>query len=93
MKISAELSLYPLKTNSLENAINRFIDGLSQAGVPVNPGPMSTMVVGDSEKLFRIIATCFEKACRDDEVVLIAKFSNACASKAVFMQEYRRTNT
>lgn len=87
MKIQAELSLYPLKTDSLENAIKRFIGGLSQSGISVVPGEMSTLVAGESEEVFRMVSQCFATACMTEEVVLVAKFSNACPTKAELNRE------
>ena len=78
MKIQAELSLYPLRTDLLEDGVRNFIADLSASGLSVFPGPMSSVVAGESEEVFRILGKCFEKACRKDEAVLVVKFSNAC---------------
>ena len=82
MKIQAELSLYPLKTDLTENAVMHFIKELSKSGVSVVPGQMSTLVAGESEEVFRVVGECFEKACRTDRIVLVVKFSNAFPEKA-----------
>jgi len=78
MKIQAELSLYPLKTESVEDVVGRFIDELGQAGISVSPGSMSTLLAGECEDVFLAVSQCFNRACRDNEVVLSARFSNAC---------------
>ena len=78
MKTQVELSLYPLKTSSLDAAISRFINELTQADVVVTRGPMSTIVSGENETLFAAVSKSFEKASLTGEVVLVAKFSNAC---------------
>jgi len=83
MKIQADLSLYPLKTDLTENAVRNFIKELSESGVSVVPGQMSTLVAGESEEVFRVVGECFEKACRTDRIVLVVKFSNACPEKAM----------
>ncbi|MBN1664293.1 MAG: hypothetical protein JW943_11895 [Deltaproteobacteria bacterium] len=83
MKIQAELSLYPLKTDLPEKAIRLFIENLSQPGISVVPAEMSTLVAGESEEIFHIVGQCFEKACRTNDIVLVAKFSNACPEKGV----------
>lgn len=77
-KIQAEMSLYPLKTDLLENAVRNFIKELSKSGLFVLPGWMSTLIAGESEEVFRVVGQCFEKACRTGEIVLVVKFSNAC---------------
>ena len=87
MKIQAELSLYPLKTDLIENAVRNFIKELSKSGVSVVPGQMSTLVAGESEEVFRVVGECFEKACRTDKIVLVVKFSNDCHEKAVVKED------
>lgn len=83
MKIQAELSLYPLKTDLIESPVRNFIKELSKSGVSVVPGQMSTLVAGESEEVFRVVGECFEKACGTDKMVLVVKFSNACPEKAM----------
>jgi uncharacterized protein YqgV (UPF0045/DUF77 family) len=78
MKIQAELSLYPLKTEELAPSIEDFRRALAQKGISINPGPMSTVVSGESGALFRAISKSFEKVAKRNQIVLIAKFSNAC---------------
>jgi uncharacterized protein YqgV (UPF0045/DUF77 family) len=81
MKIQAELSLYPLKTDLPEKAIRLFIENLIQPGISVVPAEMSTLVAGENKEIFRVVGECFEKACRTNDIVLVAKFSNACPEK------------
>jgi len=81
MRIQAELSLYHLKTDLLENTVSIFIEDLSQPGISVVSAEMSTWIGGESEKVFQVVGECFEKACRTNQCVLIAKFSNACPEK------------
>jgi len=78
MKIQAELSLYPLKTDLIEDGVRNFIKELSQSGVSVVPGQMGTLVAGESKEVFRVVGECFENACRTDKIVLVVKFSNVC---------------
>ncbi|MDI9570416.1 MAG: YkoF family thiamine/hydroxymethylpyrimidine-binding protein [Pseudomonadota bacterium] len=79
--VQAELSLYPLKTPLLAKAVKDFIAALSKSGLSVTPGSMSSVVTGRSDEVFRVLRECFENACREDEVVLVAKISNACPAK------------
>lgn len=93
MKIQAELSLYPLKTDLIENVVRNFLKELSKSGVSVVTGEMSTLVAGESEEIFHVVGECFEKACRTDEIVLVVKFSNACPEKATRKGEGIPTST
>jgi len=78
MVISAELSLYPLGTNSLGLPINAFIDELKKFNIEIQPGSMSTLVIGNSDEIFNAIHAAFEAVSHDTNVALIIKISNAC---------------
>lgn len=80
MKIQAELSLYPLRTDLLEDGVRHFIADLSESGLSVFPGPMSSVVAGESEDVFRVLGRCFENTCRKNDAILVVKFSNACSA-------------
>lgn len=82
MKIQAELGLCPLKADLFEETVERLAEELSQPGMSVIPGAMSPLVIGESEDVFRVISKCFAKVCTIEEVVLVAKSSNACPIKA-----------
>lgn len=81
MKIHAELSLYPLGTNYFKDAVKRFIDSLRHEGVTVEPGEMSTMITGESDKVFSVVSQAFHDISAGEEVVLVVKYTNACKSK------------
>ena len=78
MKIQVELSLYPLKTKEIAPSIESFLRALAWKGISIDPGSMSTVVAGESRAVFQAIAKGFEKVAKRDEIVLIAKVSNAC---------------
>ncbi len=78
MKIQAELSLYPLRIRSYEKTIEAFIEDLSQSGITVIPGAMSTMIAGEEDAVFQCISECYHRAACSGDVVLKATFSNAC---------------
>lgn len=78
MRIQAELSLYPLKTDRLDETVGDFIRELAKPGISVSPGRMSTLVHGECETVLRIVGDCFARVCRHGKVVLVVKYSNAC---------------
>lgn len=87
MKIQAELSLYPLRTDRLDDVVEHFFKGLPNQGISISPGDMSTRLIGESEDIFRAVARGFLKAGESDEVVLVAKFSNAGTAQDAAGQE------
>lgn len=78
MRVSAQVSLYPLRERALSPAIEAFRGALDRAGLDVETGAMSTLVTGDSSRLFAALAEAFEQAARDRQVVVVVTVSNAC---------------
>ena len=76
--ISAQVSLYPLRTEHLGPAVDAFADALREAGLRVEPGPMATLVIGEADVLFGALQRGFEAACAEAEVVMQVTVSNAC---------------
>jgi len=76
--ISAQVSLYPLRTENLGPAIDAFAEALREAGLHVEPGAMSTLVVGEADPLFAALQSGFAAACAEADVVMQVTVSNAC---------------
>ena len=78
MKSSMEVSLYPLGEGDIGPAIGKFIAVLGEHGCAVEPGPMSTLVTGDTPALFDALREAYVGAASNRGVVLVVKISNAC---------------
>ncbi len=78
MIISAELTLYALGTDNFGLPVNEFIDGLKKFDIEVNPGSMSTIIIGTTDVIFSAIQSAFETVSQKNNVALIIKISNAC---------------
>jgi len=76
--ISAQVSLYPLRTEHLGPAIDAFAEALREAGLHVEPGAMSTLVVGETGALFAALEAAFAAASAKADVVMQVTVSNAC---------------
>ena len=76
MKITAEVSLYPLKTTDVTPAIVEFIDYMRAAGLEVQPGRLSTLVTGESAAVFAALQAAYEQSCRQGAAVLVVKAAN-----------------
>jgi len=81
MKIQAEVSLYPLRTKELSSPIDAFYRSMSGTGITLDPGRMSTLVSGDSARVFEAIQRAFSEAAEEYQVVLVVKLSNACPER------------
>ena len=78
MRITAEMSLYPL-TGDFVAHIQAFIGGLRQwPGLEVVTNPVSTQVRGSFDEVTNAIQACLREAMSlDPTVVLVVKYLNA----------------
>lgn len=82
MQIGAQVSLYPLGQADLLPAIQDIWDALQEAGLPVKPGPLSTLVYGEDEVVLRALGEGFRRATARGPAVLVITLSNACPMPA-----------
>ena len=78
MNVQTEISLYPLRTAELGEAINRFLGNLEDAGLTVDQGSMGSTLAGDCDAVFSAVGAAFRTVADDSQVVLVMKISNAC---------------
>ena len=75
MKLTAELSLYPLQENYIP-VIERFIEAVnSHSDLDVVGNAMSTQIYGDSERVVTVVRNALEASHEQfGRQVLVAKF-------------------
>jgi uncharacterized protein YqgV (UPF0045/DUF77 family) len=78
MTVQAEISLYPLRTPHLSQAVDSFTAALRDAGLKVATGTMSSLIEGDADALFTALGHAFSATADRAQVVLVLKVSNAC---------------
>jgi uncharacterized protein YqgV (UPF0045/DUF77 family)/protein-L-isoaspartate O-methyltransferase len=78
--ITAEVALYPLREPQLTPALTEFLTALRGAALRVTPGPMSTLIEGQAEEVFKALSAAFGEAAEAYEVVMRVVISNACPS-------------
>jgi uncharacterized protein YqgV (UPF0045/DUF77 family) len=76
--ISAQVSLYPLQQESLSHGINEAQAVFQEYGVHVEPGAMSSLIVGDEAVIFAALQEAFRRVAGQGHVVMVVTFSNAC---------------
>ena len=86
MNVQAEVSLYPLQTDEVGNAVTRFIDSLPRTGLAIEVGQMSTRISGETRALFDALGDAFARLVADHQAVLVVKVSNACPSEGTSSQ-------
>lgn len=80
MVASAQISLYPLRQPHLRPAVDAVVAELEAHGLRVEPGPMSTLVTGETDGVFAALRDAFVRAAETGHVVLVVTVSNACPS-------------
>jgi uncharacterized protein YqgV (UPF0045/DUF77 family) len=81
MNVQAEISMYPLRTQTLTDTIQSFNKHLCDNKLKVSVGPMSSLVNGECISIFQTLGKAFEAVAKSGDVVLIIKVSNACPWK------------
>ncbi len=87
MGLTAQVSLYPLQQPELAPTIDEALEIFRQQGLEVMPGPMSSLVAGDSANVFRALQRAFQNAAEEGEVVMVTTFSNACPTPGEVVSE------
>jgi tRNA-Thr(GGU) m(6)t(6)A37 methyltransferase TsaA len=76
--VTAQVSLYPLRQESLSPAIDEAIGVFQDHGLEVFPGVMSTMIAGDDAAIFDALEAVLRRVAEQGQVVMVVTFSNAC---------------
>lgn len=76
--ISAQVSLYPLRTPHLSSAIDTALQIFRSSGLLVETGRMSTVITGAIDEVFQALRTALQHTTDDGEVIMAVTFSNAC---------------
>lgn len=77
-QVSAQVSLYPLRQESIGPIIRETVRILRQRGLDVRVGEMSTLVWGEERAVFSALQEAFHGAAERGDVVMMVTFSNAC---------------
>ncbi|MGD9047540.1 MAG: YkoF family thiamine/hydroxymethylpyrimidine-binding protein [Anaerolineae bacterium] len=76
--VTAQVSLYPLRQESLAPVIGKTLQILRESSLEVEPDTMSTLLVGDETTIFDALREAFHQAAEQSQVVMVVTFSNAC---------------
>jgi uncharacterized protein YqgV (UPF0045/DUF77 family) len=81
MRVQAEVSLYPLRTEELSGPVEEFCRVLRSHSLHIETGSMSTVIAGESKELFDALREGFEALAQRNEIVIDCKISNACLDR------------
>ncbi len=76
--ITAQVSLYPLRQESLAPVIGETLQVFRESALEVEPDTMSTLLVGDETTIFTALQQGFHHASEQGQVVMVVTLSNAC---------------
>jgi len=76
--ISAQVSLYPLRQESIGPAIREAVRILRQHGLETRIGEMSTLAWGEEQALFDALREAFRQAAEYGDTVMVVTLSDAC---------------
>ena len=78
MKVSAQLCIYPLETNEVNDAVMDAVSVLDDFDVSVTVGSMSTVIFGEISEVMSAISKLFEVTAKNHKTVLNVTLSNSC---------------
>jgi uncharacterized protein YqgV (UPF0045/DUF77 family) len=76
--ITAQVSLYPLREQSIGPTIRNAMRAFLQRGLDSRVGEMSTLVWGETPAVFEALREAFDEAAKRGDVVMVVTLSNAC---------------
>ena len=75
--ITAEVSVYPLKTSDASSAITNSISSLNNRDVEYSVGSISTRLRGSEEQVWKSLQDMFQEAQNSGEVSMVITVTNA----------------
>lgn len=75
--ITAEVSVYPLKTTDASNIITNAINSLNNEGIEYSVGSISTRLRGNEEQVWNGLKDMFRSAQNSGEVSMVITMTNA----------------
>ena len=76
-KISAHMSVYPLRQEEVSPGIGAALDALDESGVGYETGTMGTMLWGEDEEVFQTLLAAFRNAASVGKTTMVVTISNA----------------
>jgi len=77
--LTAEVSLYPLRTDDVSGGVRDFVAILKDVpGLALKQGNMSTQLIGNSDIVFGSLKQAYTAVAQNYDCVMTVKVSNAC---------------
>ena len=76
-KISAHMSIYPLRQEEVSPGIGAALDTLAENEIEHEIGLMGTMLWGEDERVFKTLLDAFRRASSVGKTTMVVTISNA----------------
>jgi uncharacterized protein YqgV (UPF0045/DUF77 family) len=78
MRVSAQVSLYPLRQEKLGPAIEALRQAFERQGLDAEVGAMSTLIAGEASQIFKALEDGFAQVAERGPAAMVVTVSNAC---------------
>jgi len=82
MRVTAQVSVYPLGQEAFIPPIDAAIAALGASGLEVKVGPLSTLIAGEDEAVFAALRQAFLVAAAYGATIMVSTVTNACVAQA-----------
>ena len=76
--IGIQVSIYPLREESLSPALNKFWDKLKERKLKFEVNSFSTIIWGEEDEIFDFLKEVWKEVTKDRSIVMVVTLSNAC---------------
>lgn len=76
MRVQAEVSFYPLKTQDVTREIVAFVETLRGHGVEVELGPLSALIRGEAAAVFDVLKQAYQARAQAGTAAMVVKYVN-----------------
>jgi uncharacterized protein YqgV (UPF0045/DUF77 family) len=76
--VTAQVSLYPLRQESMAPVLHDTLEILRESALEVQPDAISTLLVGDENAIFAAVQQAFHHAAEQGQVLMVVTLSNTC---------------
>lgn len=80
IRVTAQVSLYPLAQEPFEPPIDEAIEVFRSHGLDVKVGPLSTLLRGTDEEVLAAVREAFHRAAERGPAVMVVTLTNAAPS-------------
>lgn len=78
--ISCQVSLYPLGNPEYQKVVLEALKNLNTGDMQVDVNPMSTILKGDDEEVWKAVRHLYETGRKSGDVVMVVTLSSRCGA-------------